>query len=292
MGDNMSAQDRHHALMVRHAMERTVAELAPIHDLVPAAMAQGRRRKARTRLAVGAAVTCVAGAAVFASAMLPTGGGATTVRPAATTTPAPQESPAPEPYRTPVHVEPTREGEDESAALPAAERERREEFQQRAAVLLDELLPDAVGLIRPVDLNVRQFQGHAEGGTVFPVTFSVRPSAGGSGSGPRTCPADPRALKGGTCQEATLPGGIKAISYRTVTDSPQTTATSVSFTFGKSDVSFVVNPSQTASVSASASAPVDSGQLLAAAADPRFLDLVRYADENPMQKRQLTVNGG
>ncbi|MFD9359902.1 hypothetical protein [Streptomyces sp. NPDC060031] len=277
----MPGEDRHNALLVRDAMERTVAELPPVHDLLAGALAQGRRRRARARLAVAAGVACVAGAVVFGSVLLPGGGGggATTVRPAA--------SDVPEPYRTPVHIEPTSEGQQTMADLPPAERERQEQFQQRVAALLDKRLPDAVGLIRPIDVNVRRYQGEAEGGKVFPVIFSVRPA--GEGSAPKSCTEVPQGqVKDGTCRQATLPGGIRAISYRMLSDGPGTTATLVSFSYGRSDVTLTVTPD----TKATASAPVTSEEILAAAADPAFLDLVRYADENPMQASQTSVQGG
>ena len=85
-----------------------------------------------------------------------------------------------------------------------------------------------------------------------------------------------------------ISGGIEAISYRLVSDSPETTATMVYFSYGDSDVGLTVDPD----VDAPASAPVTSKELLAAVGDSRFLDLVRYADENPMQKRQTSIAGG
>ncbi|MBC2905326.1 hypothetical protein [Streptomyces cupreus] len=290
MGDNMPEDDQRNALLVRDAMERTVAELPPVHDLVPTAVTQGRRRRARARLAIAAGIVCVAGAAVVGAVGLPAGGdGGTTVRPAASGTPEPSESPTPvqepEAYRTPVHIEPTSDEETAMADLPPAERKQREDFQQRVAVLLDELLPDAVGLIRPVDLEVRRYQGETDDGKVFPVIFSVRPSGGGSG--PKPCPDEPGALKGGSCERTTLPGGIEAISYRMLSDSPETTATMVYFSYGNSDVALTVTPD----TNATTSAPVTSEELLAVVGDSRFLDLVRYADKNPMQESQISIAG-
>ncbi|MGV9242210.1 hypothetical protein [Streptomyces sp. NPDC003710] len=287
----MPRDDRRSAVLVRDAMERTVEELPPLQDLVPAAVAQGRRRRTRARLALAAGIACVAGAVVCGSLTLPVGNDArTTVRPATNGTPSASASPdrvqEPEPYRTPVHIAPTSDDERATAHLPAAERKRRAEFQQRAAVLLDKLLPDAVGLIRPVDLEVWRYQAETADGTVFPVIFSVRPSGGGSGL--KSCPADPGALKGGSCEQATLPGGAKAISLRVFADSAETMATEVHFPYGHSDVTLVIDPAQ----GARASAPVTGKELLAAAADPRFLELVRRADAHPMEKRQTSVEGG
>ncbi|MFC3576934.1 hypothetical protein ACFOZ0_27385 [Streptomyces yaanensis] len=289
----MPEADRRDSLLVRDAMERTVEELPPLHDLVPAAVAQGRRRRARARLAIAAGVVCVAGAVVFGAMMLPGGGdGDTTVRPATSGTPSPHESPdpvrkqEPEPYRTPVHIEPTSDTERAMADLPQAERERRAEFQQKAAVLLDKLLPDTVGLIRPVDLDVRRYQGETEDGKVFTIIFSVRPSDARSGT--RPCPDAPGALKGGSCERGTLPGGIEATSYRVFSGTAETMATDVQFSYRDSVVGLTINQDE----KAKASAPVTSEELLDAARDSRFLDLVRYADEHPMEERQTSVAGG
>ncbi|MFH9982117.1 hypothetical protein ACH4ND_23310 [Streptomyces sp. NPDC017179] len=280
MKDNITEEDRRSALLVRDAMERTVAGLPSVHDLVPAAVTQGRRRRARARLAIAAGIACVAGAVVFGSLTLPVGDDArTTVRPATSGTPSPHESPEsaqPEPYRTPVHIEPTSDDQRSMAHLPPAERKRRTQFQQDAAVLLDKLLPDAVGLIRPVDLDVSQFQGETEDGKVFTIIFSVRPSDDGPDSKP--CPSAALAVKGGSCQHATLPGGIEARALRVFADSDETMATDVHFRYGHSDVRLSINPDS----AAKASAPVTSEELLTAVGDSRFLDLVRNADKHPM----------
>ncbi|MFG2301708.1 hypothetical protein [Actinacidiphila glaucinigra] len=290
MGDNMPEDEHGSALLVRGAMEHAVAELPPVHDLVPAAVVQGRRRRARVRVAVAAAVACAVGSVALGSVALPGGdGGGRTVRPAASTTPSPRTSEEPAPYRTPVHIEPTSDTEDAMAGLPAAERERQEDFQQRAAVLLDELLPDGVGLIRPVDLAVWRYQGETAGGK-FTIVLSVRPA----GSVPKstrlgdTCPEDPESLKGGSCEQGTLPDGTKLAAYRLVEGSPDTMYTRVRFSYGHSDVELAVHPDE----DAKASAPVTAGQLLAVVRDRRFLDLVRYADAHPMEKKQISVLGG
>ncbi|MGW1722437.1 hypothetical protein ACWCQK_05790 [Streptomyces sp. NPDC002306] len=290
MEENITEEARHSALLVRDAMESAAAELPPLHDLVPAAVAQGRRRRARARLAIAAGIACAAGAVVFGSLTLSVGGSPTTVRPATSGTPSPHESPepdhTPEPYRTPVHIEPTSDDERSMANLPPTEQERRARFQQQAAVLLDKLLPDSVGLIRPVDLNVSEYQGQTEDGKVFTVIFSVRPTGDSPDPGP--CPSAVLADKGGSCQQAMLPGGIKATSLRVPTPSPETMATSVRFRYGHSDIGLAVYPDG----NAKASAPVTTDELLAAVGDSRFLDLVRYADTHPMQKKQTTTVGG
>ncbi|MFG2296878.1 hypothetical protein [Streptomyces sp. NPDC048603] len=281
MGNNTSEDDRRSALMLRDAMEHAVEDLPTVNDLVPTAIVQGRRRKSRARAGIAATVVCVVGAVAFGSLALQGSDGATKVRPAASPTTTSSPSPTPEPYRTPVRIKPTREGE--APPLPPADRERLEAYQQRAAVLLDDLLPDAVGLIRPVEGRVNHYQGHTKDGKVFPVFLNVRPSDGPSRTKP--CPNNPRITR---CEQATLPGGLQATAYLMPSDSPTTTTTLAYFTYKTSDVSLTVYPS----TDITTSGPVTGQELLKAVADPRFLDLVRYAHENPVQEKQTTIVGG
>ncbi|MCX5193082.1 hypothetical protein OOK31_04105 [Streptomyces sp. NBC_00249] len=277
---NHQDEDRRSALLVRDVMDHAVAQLPPPHDLLPGAVAQGRRRRARTRLAVAAAVACVAGAALFGSSMLPRGaGGATTVRPAATTTP----SPVPEPYRTPVRVEPTGDDEPSRAPLAPAEQQRREQYQQRAAVLLDALLPDSVGLVRPVEHTVLRFQGETRDGKVFPVALSVRPPDADTAL---TCAGMPAFAN---CQQAALPDGTPAIVLNS--GSPQLPSPLVRFSYRGGTVTLTVFSDEAAGTAA----PVGGAELLRAVGDPRFLDLVRDVQEHPireMQERRTSVAGG
>ncbi|MFI5817416.1 hypothetical protein ACIA7S_41795 [Streptomyces sp. NPDC051643] len=274
MKDNITEEDRHSTLLVRDAMESAVAELPSLHGLVSAAVTQGRRRKARARLAIAAGSACAAGAVVVASLTLSGGDGArSTVRPAAT---SPHESPGlvqPKPYRTPVHWYSTAREEQRLEGLTAVERTRRAEFQQKAAVLLDQLLPDTVGLIRPVYFDETQYQGETEGGKVFHVALSVRPSGGGPG--PRPCSGS--FGKAGSCENVTLLGGIKATSLRLFVRSPDVMSTEVAFVYANSDVVFNVYPG----VGNSGSSPITGKELMAAAGDSRFLGLVHDATQLP-----------
>ncbi|MET8408644.1 hypothetical protein ABZV34_11185 [Streptomyces sp. NPDC005195] len=277
MKDNITEEDRHSALLVRDAMESAVAELPSLHGLVSAAVTQGRRRKARARLAIAAGSACAAGVVVVASLTLSGGDGArSTVRPAAT---SPHESPGPvrpKPYRTPVHRYSTAREEQRLKGLTSVERTRQAEFQQKAAVLLDQLLPDTVGLIRPVYDDRVEYQGETEGGKVFHVDFFVAPSEGGSG--PRPCSGS--FIKGGSCENVTLPGGIKATSLRLFVRSPDVMSTEVAFVYANSDVIFTVYPD----VGTSGSSPITGKELLAAASDSRFLGLVHDATQLPSYK--------
>ncbi|MGW3915872.1 hypothetical protein ACWEBX_30740 [Streptomyces sp. NPDC005070] len=277
MKANSTEEDRHSALLVRDAMESAVSELPSLHGLVSAAVTQGRRRKARARLAIAAGSACAAGMVVVASLTLSGGDGArSTVRPAAVVTPSPGESPGPvqpKPYRTPVHLYSTAREEQKLAGLTAVERTRRAEFQQKAAVLLDQLLPDTVGLIRPVYFDEGQYQGETEGGKVFYVALSVRRSDGGPG--PRPCSRN--LIKGGSCENVTLPGTTKATSLRLFFRSPDVLSTAVGFVYANSDVVLTVFPG----VGTSGSSPITGKELLAVAGDSRFLGLVHDATQLP-----------
>ncbi|MFF2368269.1 hypothetical protein ACFVU0_36920 [Streptomyces sp. NPDC058122] len=276
MKDKITEEDHHSTLLVRDAMESAVAELPSLHGLVSAAVTQGRRRKARARLAIAAGSACAAAAVVVASLTLSGGDGArSTVRPAAT---LPNESPGPvqpKPYRTPVHLDSAAREEQHLEGLTPVERTRQAEFQQKAAVLLDQLLPDTVGLIRPVYLDATDYQGETEGGKVFYVALSVRPYDGGPG--PRPCSGT--FTKGGSCENVTLPGAIKATSLRMFVRSPDVMSTEVGFVYANSKVVFTVYPGV-----GSGSSPITGKELLAIAGDSRFLGLVHDATQLPSRR--------
>ncbi|MEW2486899.1 hypothetical protein [Streptomyces sp. NPDC048411] len=289
---------------IKEAMTEAAEGAPPLPDLVPVALAEGRRRRTRARAAIGVGVAGVVALGVF-GATLPswgTGNGTAQVgapapgRSDATASPAPTgpasdvvkpTSVPTEPPRTPVHVEPT-PGESSMADLPAAERRRMERFQQAAAALFDTMLPAAFGTVRPVDLAVSRYQG-ASKGSVFPVVFSVSPVSGSSGSPEAPCQYAPKAKY--RCENAQLPGGIVA---RAVTATGNTMGgkdivdVSVRFEFGHSTVLLSAEGDDSSMVSA----PVTADQLLHIARDPRFLNLVRYADAYPMEPTQESVRGG
>lgn len=292
LGPDPGAED----LLIRVAMERTADGAPSPPDLVPAALAQGRRRRARARAVVGAGVTGVVALGVFGVAlpMWGPGGGTQQARTGSVAsqstiaTPAPSPTAAPRPVPKPVHIEPTA-GETSMADLPAAERLRQEEFQQHVAVLLEELLREQFDAVRPVDLAVSRFQGEV-GGSTFPVVFSVRPQGDPEylGANP-VCRDNP--LRGFRCRTAMLPGGIKVhtITAEGNGNGAQTlTGVYLKFTYGTSTVRLTVDGDDASMVSA----PVTADQLLGAAGDSRFLELVQYADEHPMEDKEHWVRGG
>ncbi|MFE2017253.1 hypothetical protein ACFW9O_04255 [Streptomyces sp. NPDC059499] len=262
--------------LLREAMERAVDDLPPLPDLVPAAALSGRRRRARARLTVAVSALGVAGLAALGAVVLPGGGTEAGVAATGTVPPAP--------YRTPVHVEAT-PGETEEGSLnglSGAERKRFEEFQQWTATALDGALPDAVGTIRPLDSSVVAYQGEKDG-NVFRVTFTVRPDDGVA-AGP--CTSIPE--KGTTCETVELEAGTGTRIRVGASGSMETNATSMTFTYGGSDVRLEISPDERTG----RSAPVTAQQLLDGVRESGLLDVVRYADEHPLLKKQVSVRGG
>lgn len=271
--DLREVPDDRAVLLVRDAMDRTTADLPPLPDLVGAARAQGLRRKARVRAAIGGGVLAVAALGIAGAAALPFDNSSRKVS-GVVNVAAPPSSTAPQP---PVHIEPT-PGESSMADLPAAERTRQENFQNQAVGVLQELLPATVGTVQRTDLNVRQYRATKDGKT-FVVIFSVRPSD----EGPQPCVE----IKGQTCKKATLPGGIEA-NAATMPMGGTLTDSRLFFRYGKSNVLLYISADEASNTSA----PVTNDQLLAIAKAPAFLDLVKTADSQPMEKEQITIPGG
>ncbi|GHI88240.1 hypothetical protein [Streptomyces xanthophaeus] len=286
MGTNEDLTNDDRAVrLLREAMDRTTAELPPLPDLAGPALAQGRRRKARLRAVIGGGVLALAVLGVAGAAALPAGSGkasgAGEVAAAPSPTAPPQATPSSSGPPPPVHIEPS-PGESSMAQLPPAERVRQESFQDQAVTVLQDLLPDAVGLVQRTDLAVRQYQATKDGST-FTLLFSVRPAAG-PGTGEREC----LEIKGQTCKRATLPGGIEATASTSPEGDGNVTVARVSFRYGASTVLLYVGADSTTNTSA----PVTKEQLLEVVRSPAFLGLVKTADANPMEKKQTVVQGG
>ncbi|GAA3374093.1 hypothetical protein GCM10020367_36640 [Streptomyces sannanensis] len=286
MGFDEDHMDEHDVLLVRDAMDRTTAALPPLPDLVGPAVAQGRRRTARVRLAAVGGVLCVAALGVAGAVTLPGDEGqgqprATVGQASAPPTPVGQVATPPTPTgRPPVHIVP-KPGETSMADLPPAERARQESFQDQAVGVLQDLLPEAVGTVQRTDLEVRRYQA-TNAGRTFVVIFSVRPSEAEDGDNPCI------AAKKMVCATDTLPGGIRARASTAPTDSGTITETQVTFRYGSSRVMLSISPDEVSNTSA----PVTNAQLLDVVKDPRFLDLVEEADRHPMEKKVRSVHGG
>ncbi|MFJ4779342.1 hypothetical protein [Streptomyces sp. NPDC088762] len=258
--------------LVRDAMERTTADLPPLPDLTGPARAQGRRRKARARAAMGGAVLAVAALAAAGGLALP--GGGEGARGATGVAAVPPETAKPQP---PVHLEPT-PGETPMSALPPDVRARQENFQNQAVGVLRGLLPGAFGTLQRTDLNVRLYQLTKDGKT-FTVVFSVRPSEAGRNDKPCL------EVKGQTCAKATLPDGTEVSAATAPVNSATVTESRVFFHYGTSDVVLSVGSHEASNTSA----PVTKEQLLEVAKAPAFLDLVKDADRQPVQEKQTVV---
>ncbi|MFD7787994.1 hypothetical protein ACFV4Q_33600 [Streptomyces nojiriensis] len=280
MGTNEDHTDeRAAAILVRDAMDRATAELPVTADLVGPARAQGLRRRARVRAAIGGAVLAVAGLGLAGAFVLPGDGGdrGATATTGVVDVAAPPTGSGPPP---PIHLEPS-PGESSMADLPPAERARQENFQNRAVGVLQQLLPPTVGTVQRVDLSVRQYQGTKDGKT-FRIGFSVRPFE--PGTAPQAC----RSIRGAVCSKATLPGGIQANAWISPVNSGTVTESRIWFRYGASDVSLSVSPHDASNTSA----PVTAQQLLDLAKSSAFLDLVKAADRDPLEEMQRTIVGG
>ncbi|MFD6111601.1 hypothetical protein ACFWG0_16010 [Streptomyces yangpuensis] len=271
MGTNEDTADARTALLVREAMDRATAELPALMDLSGPARTEGSRRRARVRVAIGAGVLAVATLGAATASLLP--GDSTGRGPVEVVIAAPPSPTAPP---QPVHIEPT-PGESSMADLPPAERARQENFQDRAVGVLQSLLPPTVGTVQRTDLKVNFYRATKDG-KAFPLIFSVRPS----GEKPSPC----QEIRGRVCAKATLPGGIEA--HASTIPTGTVTETEVSFRYGTCNVRLSLFPDE----AANASAPVTPAQLLDVAKAPAFLDLVRAAEAQPLEKEQRSIPGG
>ncbi|MFI6861824.1 hypothetical protein ACIBKZ_18315 [Streptomyces sp. NPDC050421] len=281
-------------LLIRAAMEQAADSAPSLPDLVPVALTQGRRRRHRARAALGAGVTGAVALGVFGVALPTWGAGAHRTQTGSAASQSMTVAPPPSPVATarpapvPVHIEPSA-GEAGMADLPEAERMRQEEFQLQTAVLLDELLHEQLGTVRPVDLVVSRYQGESHGNT-FPVLFSVRPKAD-PGDTRSELPCRDIPSKKFHCRTARLPGGIEVRAMTAEgngTGSRTLTGVDLTFAYGTSTVRLSVSGDDSSMVSA----PVTVGQLLEAARDSRFMKLVQYADRHPMEDKEHSVRGG
>jgi hypothetical protein len=261
------------ALLLRDLMERVTDDLPLLPDLAPGAVRAGRRRRARARFAALGGVTALAAAGVFVFTALP--------RAPAGPAPAPAlpAAAAPSPYFTPVHIEPT-PGEEHMASLPAAERDRLADFQQRVAASLNATLgTELEAVVRPQDNRVDLYRMTTDRGT-FLVQFTVVPEDPGRD---RSC----QEVKGARCGTATLPGGTSADVRIAPVNDMSTTGVEIFWSTGTSDVALAVLPDDEKLVSA----PVSAKQITAAARDEALLAEVRYADRHPVAKKSPSVPG-
>ncbi|MCX5227942.1 hypothetical protein ABZY16_26495 [Streptomyces sp. NPDC006553] len=265
--------DSHDISLLRATMDRTTDGLPPLPDLAPLAVREGLRRRTRARLAVVTTAFGAATAGALGLTLLP-GANTGVAMPAVVPTTGALPGGAPSTHYPSVVVEETPgvTPPDNPDGLPEAERKRLAAHQQRVAALLDDLLPATVTEIRPVKDNVRWYR-ITSGGETFHATVSVRPTDD------RTLePCLPAPAKRLTCEAVTIDGNRQAQLRSMPVNTSDTTGSYVTFLYGGSRVTLSVDPENV-------SAPVTPRQLLAVAEDPRFLDLVRDTDENPVEKK-------
>ncbi|MFJ1776316.1 hypothetical protein ACIOKA_06235 [Streptomyces anulatus] len=289
----------HDEELFREALHRTVGPVSLQPDLVPDAVREGHRRRARTRAFAVAgtfvAVTAVTlGLAVLGPWLLagPDTGPAAPAGPSRSL-PAPDPSTSSSPQRTeprPDMPSPTSTPvPTDSAAVPATpplsspapsvppglgpeEAQRLEDFRRQAAGALDALLPASIGTVLPVGGDPEGYQGR-RGSIVHSVRLSVRPEPGGAAPVCRDVPE-----KGLTCDDLTLDDGTPARVYRHPAEGRTGTEVSLQYRSGRSTVDLSVSPAP----SGAGGAPVTAGDLVRVAQSPRFRELIAYADENPV----------
>ncbi|WP_318212381.1 MULTISPECIES: hypothetical protein [unclassified Streptomyces] len=254
--------DTDDTVLLRDAMDRTTDGLPPLPDLAPLAVREGRRRRARARIAVATTAFGVVTAGALGLTLLP----GTNVP--GVSTPADGGSNASYP---PVVVPdaPGLPPRDDPAKLSEAERERRARHQQRVAALLDETLPAKITGISPVQDRPAEYRITADGET-FRMVVSVRPDANGF---PRYCENLPEDRP--ACEEDTQlrTGGISDMPTIKVT---------TQYWYRRSWVHIAVYAGKV-------EVPVRANHLFAVARDPRFLELVKEADARPMEAKEPTL---
>ncbi|MGW4806042.1 hypothetical protein [Kitasatospora sp. NPDC004272] len=272
------------ALFVRGAMARVTDELAEPVGLTAGAVREGRRRRLRARLAVGGAVVCTAALAVTGLAFLPgpTGGGAgpAPLQMAAAPTASPQVFPT-----TTVVPTASPDASQSVPVVPEAERQRIEDFRQRSANVLHDLLPTEIGSISLLSDQVSDYLAQSPQGDLL-LRLSVRPHSDGAPSdGP--CENTPIGqevqVKTSTCKRVQVTGTITGTTWRSV-DSDGLTSISVSFRLGNSDAYVGIMPyGQHRS-----SSPVPVDQVVAFAQQPRVMALLDEGDQHPVEEAQLS----
>ncbi|WP_329621807.1 hypothetical protein OG357_16165 [Streptomyces sp. NBC_01255] len=245
--------------LLRDAMDRTTDGLPPLPDLVPLAVREGRRRRARSRFTVGAAAFAVVTAGALGLTLLPG-----TTAPAVST---PATGGATYSY-PPVVVEETPgiTPPDNPEGLSPAERERRAQYQQKMAALLDELLPATITDISPVKDRTPEYRITA-GGETFRMVASVRP---GNEMSLLYCENKPKDAP--TCEEDTRLRSGPMSEWPTWRVTKQ-------YWYRKSVVALIVYAGK-------AEAPVTLRDLVDVAEDPRFLELVKEADARPVEAEE------
>ncbi|WP_148283126.1 MULTISPECIES: hypothetical protein [Kitasatospora] len=280
---------------VREAMGRVTDDLAEPPGLAAGAVREGRRRRWRSRLAVGGAALGTAALAAAGLAAVPgTGGsggggvgGAGVLQPAGPgdrvfPTVRMTTIPPPEPTGTRAPTGPA----GSPSPSPDAEQLRWiETYRQATAGALQDLLPPEIGAISVVADGVYSYLGRSANGE-YPLVFSVRPHS--EGAPQRNCPQEGQPSKYGECRTVRLVDGASA----TVRVSPSDgglDSTEAFFRLEHSDVQVMV----ISDVPRRRSSPVTVDQLIAFLNAPRVQELLHQADLHPVDSAQeIHYEGG
>jgi hypothetical protein len=292
--EHLSPRTRDEELF-RDALHRTADPLSLQPDLVPDAVREGHRRRARTRaFTIAGAFVAVTAATLGLAVLGPWLLTGPEAEPAAPAGPShSSSSPVPSPQRTeplPEMPSPTSTPESKGPeagpttppasipprSLPSGPEEvtRLEEFRQWAAGALDALLPASIGTVLPVGDDAQSYRGR-RGSIVHSVRLSVHPDPGSAAPACRDIPE-----KGPACQDLTLDDGTPAhVLWK---PAPGRTGTEVSLRYrsGRSTVALSVSPPP----SGTGGAPVTAGDLVRVVQSPRFRELIAYADEHPVER--------
>ncbi|WP_239008520.1 hypothetical protein [Streptomyces sp. Tue 6075] len=272
-------------------------------DLVPDAVREGHRRRARTRaFAVAGAFVAVTAVTLSLSVLGPWLSAGPDTEPAApagpslsltvpTSSPSPQRTeprpdmPSPTSIPAPTESAPGPPGppaptRSAPPGLGPQEARRLAEFRQRAAEVLGALRPASIGTVVPAGDDPGSYRARRDD-VVHAVRLSVRADQGSAdvgnadrGNAAPACRGIPQ--KGLTCESVTLDDGTPAQAYRQPT-AGRGTEVSLRYRSGRSTVALSVSAAR----SGAGGAPVTAGDLVRVAQDPRFRELIAYADADP-----------
>ncbi|MCF2528179.1 hypothetical protein [Yinghuangia soli] len=251
---------------LKELMEHTADDLPPLPDLVPGAVALGRRRRNRSRALMALSAACVAGVAAFAvPAALPDDNAAG---------PGPASTPVIDTPRPTYSVVPEQDGNKPGVdQLPPLDKVEVQEFKQLAADMMQQVLPPAMGEIRLVNSHAAAFRA-VSGSKTYEITFGVDKIPYGT-LREQVCSPSGRIA---ACKAGTLPDGTPVAAERENTGEGSQMV-GVGFPYKGKWVQFMLFPGGFGS---GPNPPVTVEQMLTVVQDPRFIEFIDYAVAHPL----------
>jgi len=237
---------------VKKAFAEVVDGLEPMPDAVPAVVVRGRRSVRRRR--IGSAVGSVATVGALTAGVL-------------TVYPSERSQPPVAGGLTPVITT--------SATSKATPRQQTfGEFRKHLAAVLSDVLPARFGPVTAVTPESETSNGYrvTADGTTFSITFNL--SKPGPGLPETTCVPGSRQV---TCGTRALPGGGRAMAGHEGQTGSDITDAVLSALIHQRAVGLYIFADRSADVAP----PISDKELLALAADPRFLALVKEWAAHP-----------